>query len=299
MLKAWIKAFRLRTLPLGIASIAMGSILALGDQAFSWSIFGLALLTTVLLQILSNVANDYGDSINGADNEYRQGPLRQTQLQTISKRNMKQAMMILIVLSLLSGISLLFISGIPLRSIILFLVLGLIAIYAAISYTAGENPYGYVGLGDISVLVFFGWLGILGSYYLYTGTFQWTYLLPATTCGLFMVAVLNINNIRDIFSDEKAGKYSIPVRLGRRKAVWYHWGLLGVGFSLAVAFMIIHYKHQVQFLIFLTVPLLLFNGKSVLQKTEPKQLDPYLKQMVLTTIVFVITFGIGHYLANV
>jgi len=299
MLRAWIKAFRLRTLPLGIASIAMGSILAAGDQSFSWSVCGLALLTTVLLQILSNVANDYGDSVNGADNEYRQGPLRQTQLQTISKKNMKQAMMILIILSVVSGVSLLLISGIPLRFIILFLVLGLIAIYAAITYTAGENPYGYAGLGDISVLVFFGWLGILGSYYLYTGTFQWTYLLPATTCGLFMVAVLNINNIRDIFSDEKAGKYSIPVRLGRQKAVWYHWSLLGVGFLFTVIFIVLNYKHHLQLLIFLTVPLLLLNGKSVWQKTEAKQLDPYLKQMVLTTIVFVITFGIGHYLANV
>lgn len=299
MLKAWIKAFRLRTLPLGIASICMGSILASGDHVFSWSIFSLALLTTVLLQILSNVANDYGDSINGADNEYREGPLRQTQLQNITPTQMKMAIFILIGLTLLSGISLLSMSMISMQSIYLFIVLGIIAIVAAITYTAGGKPYGYAGLGDISVLIFFGWLGILGSYYLYSGSFHLAYMMPATTCGLFMVAVLNINNIRDIFSDQKAGKYSIPVRLGREKAVWYHWMLLIIGFLLTVVFIAMNFKHHMQWLILLTVPLLFINGKSVKQKTDPKLLDPYLKQMVLTTIVFVITFGIGHYVANV
>ena len=219
----WIKAFRLRTLPLGIASVAMGTILAYGEGRHSWMIAGLTLLTTVLLQVLSNVANDYGDSENGADNELREGPLRQTQIAAISRTEMKNAMILLGILTLISGISLLLVSGISTQAIITLFVLGLICIIAAIKYTAGENPYGYAGLGDLSVLIFFGWIGVLGTYYLQTKTLaNGSYILPATTLGLFMAGVLNINNIRDIISDKAAGKRSIPVRIGRPNAVLYH-----------------------------------------------------------------------------
>lgn len=293
-MKQWIKAFRLRTLPLGVMSIGMGSLLAYADEEFSWLICLLTLLTTILLQILSNVANDYGDSINGADNEFREGPERQTQTNAISSSSMKRAMYILGVLAIVCGVLLLMMSNIPLRTLFGFLFLGLICVAAAIRYTAGDNPYGYAGLGDLSVLVFFGWVGVLGSYYLQTQSFQWAYVLPATTCGLFMVGVLNINNIRDIYSDQKAGKFSIPVRLGREKAVLYHWALLLVGLILTVIFVILNYREAIQFLFLITIPLLIINARSVSVKTEAMSLDPYLKQMVLTTIVFVITFGAGH-----
>jgi len=293
-MKHWIKAFRLRTLPLGVMSIGMGSLLAYADDKFSWLICGMTLLTTILLQILSNVANDYGDSINGADNEYRQGPDRQTQIQSISATAMKRAMYILGALAIGCGLTLLIISNVPMQTLLSFLVLGLVCVAAAIWYTAGDNPYGYAGLGDVSVLVFFGWVGVLGSYYLQSQSMEWLYALPATTCGLFMVGVLNINNIRDIYSDRKAGKYSIPVRLGRDKAVVYHWTLLIVGLILTIIFVILNYRGAIQFLFLITIPLLIINGRSVLIKTEAMSLDPYLKQMVLTTIVFVITFGAGH-----
>jgi len=293
-MKQWIKAFRLRTLPLGVMSIGMGSLLAYADNQFSLLICILTLLTTILLQILSNVANDYGDSINGADNEFRKGPERQTQTHAISPKSMKRAMYILGVLAIFCGILLLFISNIPIRILLGFLILGLVCVAAAIRYTAGDNPYGYAGLGDLSVLVFFGWVGVLGSYYLQTQGFQWAYVLPATTCGLFMVGVLNINNIRDIYSDQIAGKYSIPVRLGREKAVLYHWALLLGGLLLTIIFVILNYREAIQFLFLLTIPLLIINARSVSVKTEAMSLDPYLKQMVLTTIVFVITFGLGH-----
>ncbi len=299
MIKHWITAFRLRTLPLGVASIAMSGIFAYADGQFSALIFGLTLLTTVLLQILSNLANDYGDSINGADNEYREGPDRQTQTAVISAEQMKLAITLMVGLTLLSGITLLYISGLSLQLIGLFLLLGIVCIIAAIRYTAGDNPYGYAGLGDLSVLVFFGWVGILGAYYLQTQAFQWRYLLPATSCGLFMAAVLNVNNIRDIYSDEKAGKYSIPVRLGRSKAVLYHWFLLAFGLALSVVFVCLDFRQYYQFLFLIIVPLLIINGKSVKYKTEAMQLDPYLKQMVLTTILFVITFGAGHLISHI
>lgn len=293
-MKHWIKAFRLRTLPLGILAIVMGSVFAYADGQFSWLIFALTLLTTILLQILSNVANDYGDSVNGADNEFREGPERQTQIANISSAAMKRAMIILAVLAVASGITLLILSSVSLKTLLLFLALGLVCVAAAIRYTAGDNPYGYAGLGDVSVLIFFGWVGILGSYYLQTMSFNWQYILPASSCGLFMVGVLNINNIRDIYSDQKAGKYSIPVRLGRDKAVLYHWGLLAVGLTLTIIFVVMNYRGALQFLFLITLPLLIYNGKSVSEKKEAMQLDPYLKQMVLTTIVFVLSFSAGH-----
>lgn len=298
-MKHWIKAFRLRTLPLGILSIVMGSVFAYADGQFSWLIFSFTLLTTILLQILSNVANDYGDSVNGADNEFREGPERQTQRATISSGAMKRAMIILAVLAVVSGITLLLLSSIPMVNLIIFLVLGLVCVAAAIRYTAGDNPYGYAGLGDISVLMFFGWVGILGSYYLQTQSFNWQYIFPSTSCGLFMVGVLNINNIRDIYSDQKAGKYSIPVRLGREKAVLYHVSLLAVGLLLTVIFVFMNYKGVMQFLFLITIPLLVWNAKSVSEKKEAMELDPYLKQMVLTTIVFVISFSAGHLMSYI
>lgn len=299
MLKNWIAAFRLRTLPLGVASIAMSGIFAYADGQFSILIFGMTLLTTVLLQILSNLANDYGDSVNGADNEYRTGPERQTQKAAISRAAMKKGIWLLVILTLVSGITLLYSSGLPFIVIGLFLLLGVVCIIAAIKYTAGDHPYGYAGFGDLSVLVFFGWIGILGAYYLQTQSFEWRYMLPASSCGLFMAAVLNVNNIRDIYSDEKAGKYSIPVRLGRKKAVWYHWGLLKVGLSLAVIFVLLDFRDHLQFLFLVVIPLLFINGRSVLHKKEAMQLDPYLKQMVITTILFVITFGTGHLISHI
>lgn len=298
-MKNWIKAFRLRTLPLGVMSIVMGSFFAYADNSFSWLVFGLTLLTTVLLQILSNIANDYGDSANGADNEFREGPDRQTQTKAISKESMKRAMFVLAIFSVASGISLLISAGISSTVFISFIVLGLICVAAAVKYTAGDNPYGYAGLGDFSVLVFFGWVGILGSYYLQTHSFDWAYVLPATTSGLFMVAVLNVNNIRDIYSDKIAGKFSIPVRLGREKAVLYHWALLGIGLCMSIIFVIMHYQANIQFLFLITVPFLIINARSVSKNKEAMKLDPYLKQMVLTTIVFVVTFGVGHLIAHI
>lgn len=299
IMKHWIQAFRLRTLPLGIASISMGNMFAYSEGSFSWMIFILSLSTAILLQILSNLANDYGDSINGADNELRKGPARQTQLSNISRGQMKMALYVCALFTLISGITLLLVSGLPRTTVLIFLGLGLLAIIAAIKYTSGENPYGYAGLGDVSVLMFFGWLGILGSFYLQTTNMDWRYILPATASGLFMVAVLNVNNIRDIPSDKVAGKLSIPVRLGRRNAVIYHWLLLGLGFLFAIVFVLLNFRHYSQFLFLIIIPFLIVNARSVKTKEDPMQLDPYLKQMVMTTMLFVISFGAGHIISHI
>lgn len=292
--KAWLEAFRLRTLPLALASIGMGSFLAAAEEQFRLGVFALCSVTTIFLQILSNLANDYGDSIHGADSKDREGPQRAVQSGAITSAAMKKAMFVFGALAFSSGVGLLYIAGIGMQSILLFLGLGILAIIAAITYTAGNKPYGYMGLGDISVLIFFGVLGVMGTFYLHTGNVSWEYILPSLSCGLFAIAVLNVNNIRDIQSDTKAGKRSIPVRIGRDRAVIYHWALLIGGITSSVLFVILNFSSFFQLLFLITIPLLVINGKAVAQRTRPKDLDPFLKQMALTTLIFVLTFGIGQ-----
>ncbi len=292
-LNSWLSAFRLRTLPLALAGIGMGSFLAASFGAFRWQIFSLCALTAIFLQILSNLANDYGDFVNGADSQARQGPQRMVQSGQISPTTMRLAMGIFVLLSLVSGLSLLFWAIDSWQSFWFFLGLGILSILAAITYTAGSRPYGYMGLGDVSVFIFFGLVAVLGTFYLHTRQFQALLLLPAASCGLFATAVLNINNIRDIQSDKLAGKYSIPVRLGRERAVWYHWFLLTAGVLCAVFYVIGHFGHWIQFLFLITLPLFWRNAQAVATKKQADEIDPYLKQMALSTLLFVITFGIG------
>jgi len=296
MVKDWISAFRLRTLPLALASIGMGSFLAASFQKFRWEIFLMASLTTLFLQILSNLANDYGDSIHGADSEERTGPSRAVQAGKISSKAMLNAIIIFSILSLFSGIYLLYFAFTSWQTFWVFLGLGLLSILAAITYTAGKKPYGYAGMGDISVMIFFGWVAVLGTFYLHTKILNWTILLPATSCGMFATAVLNINNIRDIESDRKAGKKSIPVRLGKEKALIYHYFLLFLGLLSALIYVLFFYESWTQFLFLITLPFLFLNSLKITQAQSSKEIDPYLKQMALTSLLFVITFGIGQLL---
>jgi 1,4-dihydroxy-2-naphthoate octaprenyltransferase len=283
-------------LPLALASIGMGSFLAAGVQAFSLRVFLLCAFTTIFLQVLSNLANDYGDSVHGADSQERQGPQRAVQSGVISARQMRTAMIVFALLSLGTGIWLLYeaLKDASARTIGLFFGLGLCAIAAAVTYTAGKRPYGYAGLGDASVLLFFGLLGVLGTYYLHVKSISPLLVLPALSCGFFATAVLNVNNIRDIESDRKAGKKSIPVRLGREAAVRYHWLLLGAGLGCAVAYVALTYASPWQLLFLVTLPLLGRNALAVKRNRTAASLDPYLKQMALTTLLFVLTFGLGQ-----
>jgi 1,4-dihydroxy-2-naphthoate polyprenyltransferase len=293
----WIKAFRLRTLPLALSCIGMGGFLAAAQGAFQWDIFALCILTTIFLQVLSNLANDYGDSVHGADSVDRKGPSRAVQSGSISASAMRIAVFIFVGLCLASGITLLVVAfGWNWNAILFFFGLGILCILAAIAYTVGKKPYGYAGLGDISVLIFFGIVGVMGSYYLFTKQVSWLEILPAFSCGLFSMAVLNINNIRDIESDRKAGKYSIPVRIGRQKAIVYHWTLLTSGILCALVYTAINFHSEWQFLFLLTIPLFLLNGKAISSKPS-HELDPFLKQMALSTLGFVISFGFGLILA--
>ncbi len=293
----WITAFRLRTLPLALASISMGGFLAAAQGKFDPAIFGLCCLTTIFLQVLSNLANDYGDSVHGADHAGRQGPTRAVQSGAIAPARMRTAIVLFVGLSLVSGISLLWVAfqgeTAPMAA---FLALGVLCIAAAILYTMGSKPYGYAGLGDLSVLLFFGIVGVGGSLFLFTRQWSMTSLLPALACGFFAVGVLNINNMRDIDSDRQAGKLSIPVRIGKERAGLYHWLLLFGGWMAITLYTIVNYRSPLQFLFMLSLPVFLSIGRGVNEKPS-SELDPYLKRMALGTLLFVVLFGVGQLLA--
>ena len=272
--------------------------MAAANGFFNGTIVALCVLTTLFLQILSNLANDYGDSKHGADSVHREGPLRAVQAGHITAEHMKKGMVVFSLLSLVSGLVLLWVAfgaeGVLLA--LLFLGLGLASIWAAINYTAGAKPYGYAGLGDIFVFVFFGLVGVLGTYFLQAQTLDAIVVLPALVCGFFATAVLNVNNIRDINSDLLAGKHSIPVRIGPKRARMYHLFLLMAGTVCAFAYVALNFYSWWQLLFIVAVPLLIVNGVNVWRKQTSKELDPYLKQMAITTLLFVLLFGVGQVL---
>lgn len=293
--QAWLHAIRLRTLPLALSSILMGSILAAFKDSYRLEVFILAAVTTIFLQILSNLANDYGDSIHGADNQDREGPIRAVQSGIITLASMKKAMILFAFLSLVSGLSLLYISLDDWLLFFIFLGLGILAILAAITYTSGTKPYGYAGLGDISVFIFFGLLGVSGTYFLHTLSFDWINLLPAISLGLFSAAVLNINNIRDIASDTKAGKKSIPVRIGRRAALTYNWCLI-VGGNLSIVMFASLGSTWWAISPLLISPLMVKVAIGVSQGENPRMIDPFLKKMAISTLLWVIIFGLAWFI---
>ncbi len=290
--EAWLHAVRLRTLPLALASIFAGSFLAAWQDAFRWEILLLAALTTIFLQILSNLSNDYGDTVHGADSAERTGPVRAVQSGMISLPEMKRAMYLFGVLSLISGLLLVYLAVQDWKLFALFLGLGLAAIWAAITYTSGSNPYGYAGLGDISVFVFFGLLGVLGTYFLHTLSFEPLTIAIAVALGLFSTAVLNINNIRDIESDQKAGKKSIPVRIGRKAAVQYNSTLL-IGGYMCLGFFVGFSEKYFALAALLALPIMVKVAVGVQFAKSSEETDPFLKKMALGTLLWVLLFGLG------
>jgi 1,4-dihydroxy-2-naphthoate polyprenyltransferase len=290
--EAWLHAVRLRTLPLALASIFAGSFLAFWQAAFRWEVLMLASLTTIFLQILSNLSNDYGDTVHGADSDARQGPVRAVQSGLITLPEMKRAMFLFGGLSLVAGLLLIYVSLQDWRLFLGFLGLGLAAIWAAIRYTSGNNPYGYAGLGDVSVFLFFGLVGVCGTFFLHSLSAEPLSLLIAVSLGCFSTAVLNINNIRDIDSDLLAGKKSIPVRIGKTKALYYHWTLIVLAYACLFVFSWISMRHYT-LLAALTLPWMLSIGKGIQQAENAAATDPFLKKMALSTLLWTLLFGLG------
>jgi 1,4-dihydroxy-2-naphthoate polyprenyltransferase len=294
-MKAWIAAARPRTLPLALASIILGTFLAAGAGRFSWFTFALAALTTIFLQILSNFANDYGDAVSGKDTPDRVGPRRAVATGDISREAMRRAMYISGTLSFVSGVWLLIEATQQAGAWLFwgFLMLGLLCIGGAVAYTNGKRPYGYAGYGDVAVLLFFGWVGVLGTFFLHTQSLAWSLLLPASSAGFFATGVLNINNIRDIETDAKTGKHSIPVRLGRAGAIRYHWFLLLAGMGCTVGYSLLTNATPAGYVYLLAFPLFVLNGRAVALHMYPTELNPRLGQLALTTLLFVLLFGVG------
>lgn len=297
-LLVWIEAFRLRTLPLALSSAVLGSFLAYADGQFYPIVFGLAISTTVLLQILSNLANDFGDSIHGTDNKNRLGPVRAVQSGKISKTEMKRLIIIFIILSFISG-GLLIFSGIRNANtglIILFFILGIASIIAAVKYTIGKNPYGYSGFGDLFVFIFFGLIGVCGTYFLHTNQFHILLLLPAASIGLLSAGVLNLNNMRDIENDAASGKKTLVVRIGSENAKLYHTLLIVFSLILSVIYVVETWQSVYQLMFLLSVFPLGFHLYEVFQNHVPQKLNNQLKVLALTTFFFSVMYSLGIFL---
>ncbi len=298
--RAWINSMRLRTLPLACSSIITGSAIAYHHSSNFWTIFFLSLLTAILLQILSNLANDYGDFVHGADNDERLGPARQLQSGTITKSAMKNAIILLALASFGSGILLLYYSfGSQFFTWkpILFVALGLGAIAAAINYTAGKNPYGYRALGDLFVFIFFGIIGVCGTYFLHVSYFNFEILPPAIAIGLFSVAVLNLNNMRDIENDRNSGKITLVVKMGIEHAKTYHASLIIIGWIAVTAFFMTHHGNPLLLVLYLPGFIFYKNLKVVFEHEDSSSLDPELKKIALGTLALSILFFITQILS--
>lgn len=293
VVKMWVETARPKTLPLAAASIIMGAALAYWDHKFSWQISLLCLITTLLLQILSNFANDYGDHQKGSDTAERIGPLRGIQHGVISAQQLKKGLIAVILASLFFGFLLIGIAYQSYADLLAFSLLGGLAIIAAITYTVGAKPYGYMGLGDISVLLFFGILGVCGTYYLQTHQLNLMIFLPALATGLFATAVLNINNLRDIEQDKKAGKNTLAVRLGAKNGRIYHCTLLAVGALCYVIFALANFHHLLSFIFLLAYPLLVKHALYVYRSQDPLLLRPMLGQMSMLALLTNLLFSFG------
>ena len=293
-MKHWIQAARLRTLPLSVSGIIVGSMYALAyptdniltpTEVFNWRIFGYAILTTLGLQILSNFANDYGDGMKGTDNDDRIGPKRAIQSGVITPQAMKRAIIITASLTLLSAMLLIYFAfrETNLGYSLFYLVLGILAIASAIRYTVGNTAYGYRGYGDLFVFVFFGLVSTLGVNFLYSKQLNFDLFLPAIAIGLLSVGVLNLNNMRDEESDRKSNKNTIVVKIGGANAKIYHYFLIVTAMVLMLVFGIINNFHFDQYLFVLAYIPLIKHLVTVYKNKNHRELDPELKKLALST----------------
>ncbi|MBT2619290.1 1,4-dihydroxy-2-naphthoate octaprenyltransferase [Chryseobacterium sp. ISL-6] len=304
-MKDWIKAARLRTLPLSLSGIIMGSFIAKwklygAGGTWDWKIFALALLVTLLYQVLSNYANDYGDGVKGTDaKRINEAESRAVASGRITAQQMKNAVILLSILSFIATVVLLYVAFIPkyMNEFYIFIGLGIASILAAIGYTVGKKPYGYMGLGDLFVFIFFGLVSVCGSYFLFTKTFSWDILLPGTAVGLMSMAVLNLNNMRDIESDRLSGKHSFALRLGFKNAMIYEMILLQLPLILILVFLGINgFIESKNYYVFIVMILLIPFAKlrrKIMSVKEPKELDQYLKQVGILTFTMAVLTAIG------
>jgi 1,4-dihydroxy-2-naphthoate octaprenyltransferase len=306
----WIQAARLRTLPLSMSGIILGSFIARwriieNGGAWDWKIFALALVVTLLYQILSNFANDYGDGVKGTDqNRIGEAEQRAVASGRITANQMRNAVILFAVLSLIATIALLYLAFFKenlMQEFYIFIGLGITCILAAIGYTVGKKPYGYLGLGDIFVFIFFGLFSVGGSYFLFTKIFSWDILLPATAVGMLSTGVLNLNNMRDIESDRASGKKTLALRIGFRNAMIYQIILLQLPLIIMLVFMMMNGLHTqgkyYAFMFFILMFPMTRLRRKIMQVKEPKELDPFLKQVGIMTFMMavLVAFGLNYF----
>lgn len=297
-IKPWLSAMRLRTLPLSVSGIILGSCFAYYNGHFNPLILTLAILTTISLQVLSNLANDYGDGVRGTDNEERVGPQRALQSGKITPDEMFEAIRlnILVVIVLTLGLLWAAFGTGNFLYLLLFIILGGFAVYSALNYTMGDSPYGYRALGDVFVFVFFGLVSSIGSYFLYMQTIDHVVILPAIALGLLSVGVLNLNNMRDLQSDSNAGKITLAVKLGMARAKQYHTILIIGAMVITIVFSILYYVEPYNFLYLLAFVPLSIHIRKIKEAMQPNDFDGQLKVLALSTFLFSVLLGLGYIL---
>lgn len=284
--KSLVGAMRLRTLPLSLSGIILGAGVAYHNDFWDPIIFALAISTTVLFQVLSNFANDLGDSVKGTDNSDRIGPMRSVQSGVISKSEMKFAVVITSVLSLISAAALIYfgVQGMPQQILWIYIGLAILCVIAAITYTVGKKAYGYHGMGDIMVFIFFGLVSVLGVYSLFAKSFLIENVSLGIFVGLLSTAVLNLNNMRDYKNDAASGKKTIVVKMGPNNAKFYHALLILIAL-VSLAIFLNSFKKPELFFTMTPAVILLIHLRKVMKTTHAKDFDPELKKVALTTFL--------------
>lgn len=293
-LKASIKSMRLRTLPLSLAGVILGVTLAADKTDVSPWTAALIFLTTVCLQILSNLSNELGDTLSGTDSADRQGPKYALGSGDMTIGDIKKLILMFIGLCVISGLAMIQVSFGSLfkTESICLEALGAAAIVGAMKYTLGKNPYGYKGLGDVFVFIFFGLVSVLGGYYVAARELPpILMLLPAAAIGLFSVGVLNVNNTRDMKTDA-VNRVTVAIRLGLRGARIYQTVLIAMGWVLMVTFCLLYKPDPGHFLFLAVAPLHMVHLRGVWTRTE-KALDPMLPLLVMSTFILSILAGAG------
>ncbi len=294
-MKKWIEAARLRTLPLSLAGIFGGY--AISNQPDKYGLFILCVLTAVCLQILSNFANDYGDFTKGTDNDSRVGPQRTMQKGLITQKEMKKVLILFSFLSFFLGITTSLTAFDITLTTLVFSLIGGACVFAAIAYTVGKYAYGYAGLGDLFVFVFFGLVSVLGTKYVLTKGLEYVDIYPAITFGLLSTAVLNLNNMRDIENDKASKKNTLVTKLGLSNAFIYHFALvIGSIVSLTAYCSYTKGEEYYSYLTFIIVPSIIHHLIRLTKKGIYTDFDPELKKVAIPTFILSVLFILQEFL---
>ena len=285
-INAWILAIRLKTLPAAVAPVLVGTALAYADSQFRLLPALAAVVGALLLQIGSNLANDYFDFIKGADTDDRLGPTRAAASGLISLQALRMGMIAVFTAAFLVGIYLVIVGGWPI------VIIGLSSIIAAIAYTGGPFPFGYHGLGELFVFIFFGLTAVCGTYYVQALTLVPTVVLAAIPVGALITAILVVNNLRDIETDERAGKRTLAVMLGRTNTRREYLILLALAYAVAIALFVSQSEGWLM-LPWLTLPLAWGLGKTILNQTDGPSLNTALAGTARLGLLYSLLLALG------